>query len=43
VRVLVTVAPADLFASHTLTFSLMDRANEERRDVEAVFVPGAAK
>jgi cytochrome c oxidase accessory protein FixG len=41
VRVLVTVAPADLSASHSLTFSLAD--GDEKREVETVFVPGAAK
>jgi polyferredoxin len=41
VRILVTVAPADLAASHSLTFSLA--AGGERRDVEAVFVPGGGK
>ena len=41
VRVLVTVGPGDLAASHSLTFSLSDRA--ETRDVKTAFVPGAAK
>jgi cytochrome c oxidase accessory protein FixG len=41
IRILVTVAPADLSASHSLTFSLAD--GDEKRDVETVFVPGAVK
>jgi len=41
VRVLVTVARADLSASHGLTFSLA--AGGEKREVDAVFVPGAAR
>jgi polyferredoxin len=41
VRILVTVTPADLSASHSLTFSLAD--GDEKREVETVFVPGAAK
>jgi cytochrome c oxidase accessory protein FixG len=41
VRILVTVAPADLSTSHSLTFSLAD--GDEKREVETVFVPGAAR
>jgi cytochrome c oxidase accessory protein FixG len=41
VRVLVTVAPADLSVSHSLIFSVA--ADGEKRDVEAVFVPGVAR
>jgi cytochrome c oxidase accessory protein FixG len=41
IRILVTVAPADLSASHSLTFRLAD--GDEKREVETVFVPGAAK
>ena len=41
VRVLVTVARADLSASHGLTFSLA--AGGEKREVDAAFVPGAAR
>jgi len=41
VRVLVTVAPADLSESRNLLFSLAD--GNEKREVQTVFVPGAAK
>ena len=41
VRILVTVASADLPRSHNLIFSLANGG--ERRDVETVFVPGAGK
>ena len=41
VRILVTVAPADLSASRSLTFSLADGG--EKREVETVFIPGAAR
>jgi len=43
VRVLVTVAPQDLAASHGLTFALADDAIGEKRGVDAIFVPGAGK
>jgi cytochrome c oxidase accessory protein FixG len=39
-RILVTVAKADLQRSHELTFSLSDAEGRERRSVEAVFIPG---
>jgi len=41
VRVLVTVAAADLATSHSLTFALSDGA--EKREVAAVFVPGGIR
>jgi hypothetical protein len=41
VRILVTVAPAGLSTSHSLTFSLVD--GDEKREVKTVFVPGVAK
>jgi len=41
VRILVTVASADLPASHSLTFILA--AGGEKREVETVFVPGEAR
>ncbi len=40
-RVLVTVDRKDLAASHGLRFILSDPAGKERRQVDAVFVPGA--
>lgn len=42
-RVLVTVAKADLAASHGLNFTLSDANGEERRTVAAVFIPGDVK
>jgi cytochrome c oxidase accessory protein FixG len=39
-RILVTVAKADLAASHDMTFSLSDSEGKETRSVEAVFVTG---
>jgi polyferredoxin len=41
VRILVTVAAADLSVSHSLTFGLVD--GDEKREVETVFVPGASR
>jgi len=41
VRILVTVAPADLSTSRSLTFSLAD--GNEKREVQTVFVPGDAR
>src|SRR4051812_24468086 len=42
VRVLVTVAKADLADSHGLTFTVSDSQGRESRSAVAVFVPGAA-
>ena len=39
-RILVTVAKADLAASHDMAFSLADAEGKEHRSVEAVFVTG---
>lgn len=39
-RILVTVARADLTNSHDMTFTLADAEGKERRSVEAVFVTG---
>jgi cytochrome c oxidase accessory protein FixG len=39
-RILVTVARADLAASHDMTFTLADAEGREHRSVEAVFVTG---
>ena len=42
-RVLVTVAKAELAASHGLNFTLSDDSGKENRNVAAIFVPGDAK
>lgn len=40
-RLLVTVAKVDLAKSHTLTISLADAHTGEKRNIDAIFVPGA--